>query len=222
METGTKSKRKKSNALSGADIIHAYKTYLLLHGKPPHSVFHLTTQLSITEEAFYEYFASFEALEKALWLGMLETTQVRLTEEPAYATYTSREKLLAFYFTLMEEFLKERSYIHFRFKHSKKPDVTPYFLDDFRPAFLKFVQSILDEGTEKEEVLSRPFVSDRYAHAIWVQFLFLLHFWIKDDSKGFEKTDAAVEKSVNLAFDLMGRGPLDSILDMARFLYQNR
>ena len=51
---------------------------------------------------------------------------------------------------------------------------------------------------------------------------FLLLFWRDDDSAGFEKTDAFVEKSVNLAFDLIGKGALDSAIDFAKFLYQSK
>jgi hypothetical protein len=49
-----------------------------------------------------------------------------------------------------------------------------------------------------------------------------MDFWIKDNSKGFEATDAAIEKSVNLGFDLVGPGPLDSIIDFGRFLISQR
>jgi hypothetical protein len=49
---------------------------------------------------------------------------------------------------------------------------------------------------------------------------FLLLFWRDDESAGFEKTDAAIEKSVNLAFDLIGKGAVDSAFDFAKFLYQ--
>jgi len=51
---------------------------------------------------------------------------------------------------------------------------------------------------------------------------FLLVFWKEDESPGFEKTDAAVEKSVNLAFDLIGKGAVDSFIDFAKFLYQSK
>ena len=37
----------------------------------------------------------------------------------------------------------------------------------------------------------------------------------------FEKTDEAVEKVVNLSFDLIGKGAVDSMLDFAKFMYQN-
>jgi hypothetical protein len=39
-----------------------------------------------------------------------------------------------------------------------------------------------------------------------------------DDSKGFERTDAFVEKSAAVAFDLIRTQALDSAVDLARFL----
>ena len=49
---------------------------------------------------------------------------------------------------------------------------------------------------------------------------FVLMFWIKDESAEFEKTDEAIEKSVNLAFDLMGKGVVDNVFEFGKFLYQ--
>jgi hypothetical protein len=54
-----------------------------------------------------------------------------------------------------------------------------------------------------------------------MHFMFILQFWAHDESANFEKTDAAIEKSVNLAFDLIGKGILDNALDFGKFLYQN-
>jgi hypothetical protein len=49
----------------------------------------------------------------------------------------------------------------------------------------------------------------------------LLNFWIKDTSKGFEATDAAIEKSVTLGFKLMGENMLDQVFDFGKFMFQN-
>jgi ubiquinone biosynthesis protein COQ9 len=52
--------------------------------------------------------------------------------------------------------------------------------------------------------------------------LSIIDFWIKDDSKLFEKTDTLIEKSVNTTMDWMARTPLDSLFDLGKFLFQNR
>jgi hypothetical protein len=57
---------------------------------------------------------------------------------------------------------------------------------------------------------------------MWFKLLFLTDFWIRDTSKGFENTDAAVEKSVNLIFELMGQNTLDYIVDFAKFMFATK
>jgi hypothetical protein len=52
--------------------------------------------------------------------------------------------------------------------------------------------------------------------------LFWWFYVLKDDSKDFEKTDAAIEKSVQLSFELIGKGVLDVAIDFGKFLFQNR
>ena len=46
--------------------------------------------------------------------------------------------------------------------------------------------------------------------------------WANDDSKDYQITDAAIEKSVNLLFELMRKGPLDVAIEFAKFMYQNK
>jgi hypothetical protein len=40
-----------------------------------------------------------------------------------------------------------------------------------------------------------------------------------DESRDFEDTDAAIEKGVNLGFDLMKENTLDKAFDLAKFLW---
>jgi len=54
-----------------------------------------------------------------------------------------------------------------------------------------------------------------------MQFAFVLNFWIKDQSAGFEKTDEAIEKGVNVTFDFFQRSPIDNLLEYGKFLAQN-
>lgn len=95
-------------------------------------------------------------------------------------------------------------------------------LHPFKDAFLDFTKDLLAEGRESREVEQRPFLTKRYPDALWLQTLYILDFWVKDVSKGFEQTDTAIEKSVNTAFDLIGRSPLDSVIDLAKFIYQTK
>ncbi len=203
-------------------IKKAYVEHVLEHGTRPASIFKFVKELKIKEEVFYESFNSFENIDKQIWLDLFQETINRLHTDEVFEEYSVREKLLAFFYTWIEVLKSQRSFILETTPKAQKPDLKPANLNYVRDAYKEYINDFMLEEKETEEVKTRPYISDRYEDAIWVQFLFLINFWIKDDSRGFEKTDAAIEKSVNLAFDLMGRGPLDTMVDFGKFLFQNR
>ena len=203
-------------------IREGYISYVLEHGKKPESIFKFIKDLKIKEEDFYESFNSFENIEKQIWLSIFNDTLEMVKNDSVYDEYSVREKMLAFFYSFIEKLKGHRSYILQTVPKKIRPELTPYYLIEVRKAFKDWVNELLLEGEETEEIEKRPVISKKYDEALWLQFLFVIGFWIKDESRGFEKTDAAIEKSVNLAFDLMGRGPLDAIVDFGKFLFRNR
>jgi Tetracyclin repressor-like, C-terminal domain len=204
-------------------IKHAYIEYFLENGTHPASVFAFTKKLKMNESEFYDYFNSFELLESTIWLGFFEETKNKIEAESVYETYSVREKLLAFYYTWIEVLKKHRSYTSQTWRLVDKRKLkTPIFMTDLKIAFKEFARSLVLEGKESKEVQARKFLDERYPDAFWLQFLMVLDFWVKDKTKGFEQTDAMIEKSVNTSFDLLGSTAIDSVLDFAKFIYQNR
>ena len=59
-------------------------------------------------------------------------------------------------------------------------------------------------------------------HGFWVQALFVLGYWINDSSDRFEMTDAAIEKAVQLSFQLIGSNTVDSLLDFGKFMFTGK
>ncbi|WP_460538590.1 TetR family transcriptional regulator C-terminal domain-containing protein [Echinicola sediminis] len=204
-----------------AKIINAFKKHILDHGKAPSSVFKFTQELKMKEVDFYAFFSNFIGVKRAVWQEIFENTQEVLESQEVYKDYSSREKLLAFFYTWIEELKKDRSYLLALYGEQQLPQWSlPSELNGFRKDFKEYVKGILEEGEETEEIAKRPYISEKYDEAIWLQVLFVFRFWVKDHSAGFEKTDEAIEKSVNLAFDLMGKSALDTFVDFAKFLYQ--
>lgn len=204
-------------------IIESYISHVLEHGSEPKSIFKFTQELKMKEGDFYSYFTSMEGIKAAIWSQILDETLSQLRAQEVYPSYSSREKFLGFLFTWIEVLKNRRSFLLALYqKQSSRLGMLPAELKTFRKDFLEFSTEILKEGEESQEITKRPILSDRYGEALWVQVLFVLKYWMEDQSPRFEKTDAAIEKSVNLAFDLMGQSALDRFLDFAKFLYQNK
>lgn len=198
-----------------------FKSYILEMKEGAKSVHDFSKYLNIEEAGFYNYFSSLKMLEQEVWEGYFQETIHRLKSEEVYFTYTVREKLLAFFYTLFELLKEDRSYIIKTVKDEIVPKWTPYFLEKFKIQYFTYINELIAEGKESGEVAERFLLSKNYNQGLWLQFLFVLNFWIKDESKGFEKTDAAVEKAINFSVDLMGRSALDSFTDFSKFIFQS-
>lgn len=224
METSTKKSSKKSAVVVAPEtrILLAYMDHLLLQGHRPASVFKFCLDLGIKEEEFYNYYGSFDTVERQLWKSFLDKTLLRLQADESFRSFSSREKILAFYYTFFEELKASRSFVLLQLENHKSLEFTPDFLKDFKVEFETFIETVLIAGKETGEVAKRPYLDKGYPKVFWFHMGFLLLFWKNDSSSGFEKTDAAIEKSVNLAFDLIGKGAVDSVVDFAKFLYQMR
>jgi hypothetical protein len=92
----------------------------------------------------------------------------------------------------------------------------------FRNHFKDFIVTIINNNetivSDKVTKITKPVFSE----GAWIQFLFLLKFWMDDTSKGFEKTDVLIEKSVNTVVDLLDTKPLESLFDLGKFLWKEK
>jgi len=200
----------------------AYLDYLRRHGHAPKTVFAFADAQGITEGEFYRHYASFAVIDREAWADFGREARAQAAQEPAWQGYGAREKLLAFYYTLLEILKNNRSFALLTLGRSQKRQLAliPKVLNRFEAEFKDFVEEILQEGRATGEVASRPFLQGGYGRIFLRQLQFILLYFVRDESANFERTDAAVEKAVTLSFDLVGRNTFDSALDFGRFLLQ--
>jgi hypothetical protein len=114
-----------------------------------------------------------------------------------------------------------RSFVVYSIKKQPKTFSTPLIFTDLKEIFENFCKDLITEGLESNELSERKFFTNRYKDALWVQLIFVLNFWVNDNSTGFEKTDEAIEKGINVTFDLFQRSPIDNLFEYGKFLAKN-
>lgn len=199
----------------------AYIDFVLREGKKPNSVFTFAKKNKFPEEEFYKYFGSFDAIDSEIWSGLFINTISEVKTQEIWGNYSVREKALSFYYTFFELLKSKRSFVTYSMTNFKKGLHTPAQLKKSKEIFEDFSKELINEGLESGEISERKFISNKYKDALWLQLAFLLNFWLKDHSAGFEKTDEAIEKGINVTFDLFQRSPIDNLLDYGKFLAQN-
>ena len=93
-------------------------------------------------------------------------------------------------------------------------------LKQLRNNFKDFIVGIMETQTSETASKASKITKPVFAEGTWIQFLFILKFWIDDNSKGFEKTDIVIEKSVNTVVDLLDTKPLENLVDLGKFLWK--
>lgn len=201
-------------------IQKAYIDFVLTEGQQPKSVYVFAKQNEMAEEEFYRFFGSFDAVEQSVWADLTIKTLAEIRTQEVWLQYSSREKALSFFYSFFELLKSHRSFAVYSIKKQRGMG-TPKVLGPTKEIFENFAEGILNEGIETSELTDRKFFSKRYKDALWVQFGFVLNFWINDDSAGFEKTDEAIEKGLNVTFDLFQRSPIDNLFEYGKFLAKN-
>lgn len=203
-------------------IIKGYIEFELLNGRVPNSVFELTNRLELEEPVFYKYFGSLDVLRSAILSDFLSTTTDLMDEDPNYATFTAREKLLALFYTLFEQLQQQRSYLLMKYSDIKKTPENSKDWKEFMKLLIARADLILSEAKMQNEIQDRPVIGSHYGKGSPLIFAYLFRVWIKDDSTEFATTDAAIEKAVNLSFDMLGSSPLDSLIDFGKFAFKTK
>lgn len=201
-------------------IISAYMTYVLEYEKVPKSIYKFCKENEIEEEKFYSVFGSVEGIQKAIWTVFFRNTIDLIEKNKEYNNFSNKEKMLTFLFSFFELLNLNRSYVLFTLNEKDHMLKNLAQLKDLRKNIKDFATELIeDANADKSNKLSKHNPS-LFSEGAWLQFIFLLNFWKEDNSAGFEKTDMAIEKSINTIFDVFDNTPLDSIMDFGKFLFK--
>jgi AcrR family transcriptional regulator len=189
-------------------------------GHAPANVFQLCEHLGIAETEFYHHFGSLEKVEESVLVIRWQEVAEKFAQDEQFATFGITEKMLTLHFAFIESLRDIRSYLLWEFKDWKNPMDQIKGLMSLRQAFQDTVSPMLNAASNLGEIPDRKVISKLNVEAIGMNLAFVMHFWLQDDSTDFERTDACIEKSVQLTMDFVGRNAVDKLFDFGKFLIQ--
>ncbi|WPY99430.1 TetR family transcriptional regulator C-terminal domain-containing protein [Christiangramia sp. OXR-203] len=203
-------------------LIAIYMDYVLVNESTPRSVYKFAKENDITEQEFYEFFGSFDGLRKKIWDKFFDNTLSVMEKSPDYHSFSNREKLLTFFYTFFEVLTANRSYVLYALSEHKDRMKNLEQLKGLRRKMRSLAKELISDGNSEKSFKLFEQSESIFSEGVWVQFLFLLKFWIEDNSSSFESTDVAIEKSVHTVFDLFDNTPLERVVDFGKFLWKER
>lgn len=201
-----------------ASIQQYYREYVEQMGKRPKWLFRFLEATQLQQEQFDNHYQTLADLEIDIWDDVAQQVLSVLQQDSEYPAYSSAEKLLAYYFTLLQTLSEHQTTFEGMIGSSRTWGVLPQYLRQFRDHYLDYIASLVEEGIEEGSIASRFTLSNYYKRGLWWQCLFILNYWSNDDSTDKSASDEAVERAVVLSFELMGHNAVDSAIGLGKFL----
>ena len=201
-------------------IITIYMEDVLESEIEPKNVFSFCKKHSIEETTFYAYFGSFKALKQRIWIKFSENVNAVIENNIEFENYSEKDKLLTYFFSLFEVFTLNRSYIVYSLEAESNPLKNCLQLKDFRKHFKQFIETNIESPIKNDKIVN--YTTPVMSEGVWLQFLFILKFWMDDTSANFEKTDVLIEKSITTSSLFIDTKPLESLFDLAKFLFKEK
>ena len=220
MATAKKSTTKKS--LDKDKLISLYMEYVLEEERRPKTVYKFCKENKMKEDEFYNFYGSLEGLQKGIWERFYEHTINVLQKSPEFETFSNREKMLTFFYTFFEMLTANRSYVLFSLKEHENQLKNLQQLKGLRKNVKSFAAELIEDANAEKNIQALQQPEKIFSEAAWVQLMFLMKFWMDDNSAQFESTDVAIEKSVNTVFDVFDNTPLERVIDLGKFLWKEK
>ncbi len=212
----------KKTTITRDKIVSMYMNYRLEKSDRPKSVYQFAKENGFDETLFYSFFGTLESVEKEIYKIFIEKTIDLIQKDPAYENYDMKNKMLSFYFTLFEMMSANRSYVLLTLKEHQNQLKNLMQLSSLRTEFKNYVSEIITEEVRTQYEKFQNIQEKAIKESAWIQFLMILKFWLEDESAAFEKTDIFIEKSVKAGFELMNITPIESVIDLGKFLFKEK
>ncbi|SIS71611.1 hypothetical protein SAMN05421786_1011201 [Chryseobacterium ureilyticum] len=211
------------NIITEDKIFELYGDYLLNHGERPKNIYRFAKDNEFEEKDFYDYFSSFEQIEKSMLVNLFDKSVESASEINNSDEITSKEKLLNVYFIFFENMTMNRSLFLMILGNDKLH--LAKISNQLKETHRQFVKT-LDfndwEMIQKAKDDLKNFHEKAREEVLWIHLVSTIEFWKKDTSPSFEKTDIFIEKTIDTGFELMENEPLRKIVDLGKFLFKEK
>lgn len=213
----------KNKELNSDYLLSLYGDYLLENRERPKSIYSFAKENKFEEKEFYQFFSSFEHLEKEILKHFFQKSLDLTIEIEGYEEMSAKERLLNLYFIFFENLTMNRSLVTMILE---KKDLTMLQkmqkLKSEHKTFIKTLDFNDLEILEKAKESFKNFNSKSREEILWLHFLSIIEFWQKDESPNFEKTDLYIEKTIDTGFQFIDHEPLKKFVDLGKFLWKEK
>ncbi len=212
-----------TNLITQDKIFELYSDYILNHGERPKNIYRFAKDNEFEEKDFYDYFSSFEQIEKMMLVNLFVKSVELVSEVNDSNEVSPKERLLNVYYIFFENLTMNRSLVLMILGNDKLHSAKiTHQLKETHRNYLKTLDFNDWELIKKSKDDVKNLHEKAREEAFWIHLVSAIEFWRKDTSPSFEKTDIFIEKTIDTGFELMDNEPLRKMVDLGKFLWKEK
>jgi len=173
----------------------------------------LTSKTGKTASEIYSLFPNKNAILKFYYPSLIVRYQAMISEIDDFDSYSISEKLSNFAFTLFDMMDERREFVEDTFDKY-------VWTCSSKSEFQKLIKSLFKDFFTSDGKIATSagfFMGDLFYSSLKTQFLFLIKFWLDDNSEGRERTFALTDKITGFIEELVYSKIVDKGFDLAKF-----
>ena len=173
----------------------------------------LTSKTGKTASEIYSLFPNKNAILKFYYPSLIVRYQAMISEIDDFDSYSISEKLSNFAFTLFDMMDERREFVEDTFDKY-------VWTCSSKSEFQKLIKSLFKDFFTSDGRIATSagfFMGDLFYSSLKIQFLFLIKFWLDDNSEGRERTFALTDKITGFIEELVYSKIVDKGFDLAKY-----
>lgn len=180
----------------------------------------IAKRADVGDATIYNYFPSKEKLLYGYCEYVQEQVKAELKSIEDFHEFTLQEQLHQLVESELKAWLPAREYLQQVFELTfSAPVAGQQHLTKTRELFTAMVVDMLDAAIDAGEIPDQPY-KDLLPRLMWDYMSAVLSYWLKDDSDSFANTTQLVDKSIEIAYQMLRGGLIGKMIDMLSFLFR--
>ncbi len=198
-------------------VFKTYTEFVWLNNREPNSIAEFCTYAKIDPVEFKVAFQQLKGIKQQLLTTVFEDVWERVEKAAEENEYSPREKCLALFFTLIEGLSEYRDYLQTSYSLKE----VGALVEDWRPFNKLFVSKTQyfqqnDRINWLREKLPNKLTDE--INSLLLGWNYVFRVWLADESEDKATTDAAIEKTIHLYFDLSENKQFEKVIDFGKFI----
>lgn len=178
----------------------------------------IAEELDIEVSEIFNHFPDKKSILQFFYAAHVVRYEFMIDDIEDYQSYSISEKFSNFVYASFDMFAEKQAFVEDTFG---KLIIRSCEKTDFEEEIERLIRKFLTK--DKGISLSSAFVLNSYFYSyLRRQYLYLIRFWLKDDSDNKELTMELTDKLANLLQELLYNNVVDKSFDLGKFLYANK